>query len=804
MGWAKKHLNVSDRAAIAASLYKVTETGKASGKGWINGYCPLHAEDNPSFGYNPVEDVFHCMAGCTKDGDLIDLFCLVEGYEASAGFLEFKKRYGDGVESLPAMQDGAGRDKAAPDGHQKAGPEEDLPEVDIEQMRAAYTGFPELPENWQKRLEATRGWSAAVIAEFGLKLQTHYRCKYSGELKAVHDGMGRIVMPIADLDGIQNLRLYDPASTGKNKIISWGRGIGQNRLFPYPSRGDGLVWLCEGEGDMLCARSLGLESYTQTAKRMRWPEDQVRHFQGRDVVICYDADVAGDKYARAAAESLLGTASSIRIIIWPDFMLQDGELPLKHGQDLTDFIITHGRGKNDLELLLASAKVIDELDDVKTESFWQFFGITASGRPGFQPRLLAERLLQDFDLLNDPTTGLLYRWNGTYFERYEKDNLRRQAINYLGNESNKGRYDDAVSQAVILSTIPSGRSVNDREGWICLKNGMFNVDTLELAPHKKDYYATIQVNVHFNPDKPKNCPRWLKFLQETIQTKEPIEQLQEFYGYCLTRETRYEMCLITIGDGGDGKSTAQRVLRHLVGADNCTSVSFDGLEDQFQRVSLYNKMINLSSEVGGRAMDSEYFKKIVSGDSITASFKHKDNFEFVPYAKLVFALNKMMKIIDNSDGLYRRLLPIHFKRQFLPGDPARDPHLEEKLIAEDEGIFAWALVGLERLRKRGCFDLSCDETQALLKGYRRQNSPIYAFVEDCCVVGAAFETSKEDMYKQYKAYCAANGFGAVHRENFWIDLRQVVKNIKLSRPRIAGERIRSVKGVGLLAASSEE
>jgi putative DNA primase/helicase len=369
-------------------------------------------------------------------------------------------------------------------------------------------------------------------------------------------------------------------------------------------------------------------------------------------------------------------------------------------------------------------------------------------------------------------------------------------------ESVRNRYEDAVGQAIILATMEEDRELDDKKGWICLDNGMFNIDTMETAPHGKHFLSTVQLPFSFDPDNPKPCPLWQKFLSETIQTENPIQQLQEFFGYCMTKEVRYETCLFMIGDGGDGKSTVQTLLRALCGKANCTSVPLDGLEDQFQRSALYKKLVNMSAEVGSNAMDSQFFKLIVSGDEISAAFKHKNTFDFEPFVKMVFAVNKMPKIMDNTDGFYRKILPISFKRQFLPGDPDRDPFLVDKLMEELPGIFGWAMAGLARLRQRGCFDVDCDETLQLVSEYRRQNSPIFAFVQDCLAIGETYTAGKEDLYKAYKAYCGENGYGASHRENFLADLRRTVKAVKNTRPRVNGERVQSLAGVGLVLKGS--
>ena len=48
-----------------------------------------------------------------------------------------------------------------------------------------------------------------------------------------------------------------------------------------------------------------------------------RSMAGRDVVIAYDADVAGIKGAHVAAKSIAGQAKSVRALLWPELMRAD-------------------------------------------------------------------------------------------------------------------------------------------------------------------------------------------------------------------------------------------------------------------------------------------------------------------------------------------------------------------------------------------------------------------------------------------------------------------------------------------------
>jgi putative DNA primase/helicase len=523
-------------------------------------------------------------------------------------------------------------------------------------------------------------------------------------------------------------------------------------------------------------------------------------FKGKDVFVAYDADAPGQKYAGFAAQALAGTAKSVRMIQWPSFMGIDenGAYPGDHGQDLTDFFVTHGKTPADLQALINTAASPGDspapLSDSASPDILQFFEYGINKRFSFKPRLLAEKLASEAMLLSDPGTGLVYRWNDKYWELFDEDHIRSAAILYLGNESQKSRVEDAVYQVKMLATISHGRAVNDREDWINLQNGMLNIYTFEMRPHDPEFYFINIVPVVFDPKSQKRCERFEQYLSTNIVTPEVIAQLQEFTGYCLVRHANYEKCVFLLGPGADGKSRYMKILRALVGPENCSAVSFGDIEDHFQRSALYNKMVNLSAEVGSNMIESEYFKKITSGDTINAAFKHKDAFDFNPYCKLVFAGNILPRVRDNSDGFFRRILPIQFKRQFKEGDPDRDPELLEKFRAEISEIFFWALCGLKRLVEQKRFT-DCKETRDLLMGYRRSNNPILCFVEDECSLGDELEVAKADLYNAYRKYCGENGYVPVSRETFFRELYAAIQNLRLYRPRLDGERISVIQGI---------
>jgi putative DNA primase/helicase len=828
MGIVLKHLSESQRAWIARSLFKVTSEEK--GKGEIHGLCPIHGESNPSFSYNYQKDSYNCFS-CGASGDLIRLWTEVHHQSQTEGFKAFCEQYGielkhdhdHAVDSHSGHRDHSPADPS-PDPAAPAPPELAHEQI-IEQMKRAWEKFPALPAAFVARIERERGWSPAVIEMLDLRLEAWRLSRKKGDLYQVHEPV-KIAIPIHTTAGeLINIRLYQPGAK-EFKIISFGKSTGQSALFPCgPQYTDKTVLLCEGESDTICALSHGFNAITQTSKLIKWPDDHQAPFKGRDVVIAYDADLPGQKYARAAAEALRGVAKSVRVLLWPAFMGKDetGAIPDKHGQDLTDFFVRHARSAADLQDLIDSAApwppppvdipnrepVIDPekaadkkhgdktVDD--TNDFEQFFDYGASDRKSFKPRLLAEKILQDHKLLFDPGTGILYRWNGKFWQEYEREHLEAACTKYLRIEAKQSRITDASYQARILSTLPAGRTVNDQTDYICIQNGMLNINTFAIEPHDPEYLSTYSLPVTLDPESKKRCDVFERYLATSVQDDDAIAQMQEFAGYIISRDTKYEKCLFLLGPGRDGKSKFINAMKDMVGIDNMSAVSFADLEKEFARSSLYNKMLNVSTEIGSEVIESAYFKAITSGDPIQAAFKHKDNFTFAPYCKLIFAGNILPRIKDNSDALFERILPIQFKKQFLEGDPDRDEHLGDKLKEERSEIFYWALCGLKRLREQRRFSDSA-ATRKLMMEFRRSNNPIICFVEERCVLGDGQSIDKDDLYAEYDRYCRKSNYKPVHKNNFFRELYHAVGRLRIYQARSGGERSRSVEGIGLKPA----
>ena len=121
--------------------------------------------------------------------------------------------------------------------------------------------------------------------------------------------------------------------------------------------GQDPVFICEGEKDVDNLRTLGLTATTNPMGAGKWNIIYNPCLAGRDVIILPDNDEPGKKHSTQVAQSLLGTAKSVKVLTLPD-------LPEKG--DVSDFL-TKLAGITK-EQFLEVASTADDWKELKEES----------------------------------------------------------------------------------------------------------------------------------------------------------------------------------------------------------------------------------------------------------------------------------------------------------------------------------------------------------------------------------------------------------------------------------------------------
>lgn len=282
-------------------------------------------------------------------------------------------------------------------------------------------------------------------------------------------------------------------------------------------------------------------------------------------------------------------------------------------------------------------------------------------------------------------------------------------------------------------------------------NGVVDVRDMTVRPHRVADYIQTCVPWAYQPDA--QCPVLMRCLDTYFggddDGQAKIDALQEFFGYCLMPHARYKKALFCLGESDCGKSTIPFLLRILLGAENCTAVAVEAMNDERKRAPLLGKLVNLLTELTSDAMIADGgFKTLVSTEEpILFDVKWGGVFMDIPVCKHVIVGNNKPAINDRSNGTYRRLLLIHF-RHVIPHSE-QDTAIWDKLRLEVDGILSWALEGAQRLHQNaGRFT---DPGAMEVAEYRQSENAMASFVEHYCEVEPTDKTKTSYFIERFNA-----------------------------------------------------
>jgi putative DNA primase/helicase len=336
--------------------------------------------------------------------------------------------------------------------------------------------------------------------------------------------------------------------------------------------------------------------------------------------------------------------------------------------------------------------------------------------------------------------------------------------------------------------------VNPNKSLINIENGMLDWQNMTLKEHNKEYYSQFQLPVDYSEDS--RCPKWRKTLKEWLPDQKTRDFIQEFIGLCLIPDTKYHKALILHGAGSNGKSTFLEVIAKLLGEDNLSNIPMHRLSNRFETAYIQDKLVNICSDIDPKYLnETGVLKTMIAGEPLRGEHKFGSSFDFTPVIRLIFSANEIPKARDKTDGWYRRLEIVDFPNHFSKDDPGFDPYLKEKLYNELGGIFLWALKGLKRLEKQGCFTRS-DPMKQAMADYMDENDSVKAFVRDRTVMGPSKQIYGKIFYEEYKAFCSENGIkNHVTRRKFTTSLKK--EGIKVGHRSWKGSNSRFYIGIDL-------
>ncbi|UGL61853.1 DNA primase/helicase [Microbacterium phage Franklin22] len=635
-------------------------------------------------------------------------------------------------------------------------------------------------DGWAKDLFEADGAQALGYAaqRFGIEPEDARRLGLGVTTKL--GGGPRLVVPFRDraghalgfqaraLNNVAQIRWAGPANPDG---ASWTRigffqGVsGWEEVIITEGPGDALTAVATGY-DALAIRGAGLVSNDHVL-------DQVAEMlQGRVAIIAGDGDDAGKQFSSRLAEALIARGITTKI------------MKMRDGLDLSDWRaedpswFRQGFVKEVVKLAAVTAK------QAKIKR-WSYPFADIGGA-----RYLSDKLANEGKPLRFTEAAGFYQLeNGVWTKKADGD--VRTAAQAIGRDlrefaeaaedddpdfaANAWKYKQIVESsrgidAIMkeLKSLPGIRAAQDdfdqRPYLLAVRNGVVDLRTGELLPHDPALLLTRRIDVNYVAAA--KAPRWTQFLDEVFPGQPEMPgYMQRVVGYGITGETDEQCFVVHYGTGANGKSLFTDTLTEIFEPITTTTPfsTFearrgDGVPNDL--AALAGARLVMAPEGNqGKLMDEALLKRVTGRDLIAARFLRREFFTFRPQFLLQMSTNYRPAFKGQDEGLWRRVKLIEWNRYFKPHE--RDADLPEKLMAEAEGILAWAVQGAVAWYAGGLQEP--DSVAAVTDDYRKQSDALVEFLsatEDSIYTkgDASDWVARTDLFRDFQDWADAENF----------------------------------------------
>jgi len=257
-----------------------------------------------------------------------------------------------------------------------------------------------------------------------------------------------------------------------------------------------------------------------------------------------------------------------------------------------------------------------------------------------------------------------------------------------------------------------------------------------------------------------DCPQWMAFLSDIAGGDVDLQAyLQRMVGYCLTGVTSAHALFFLYGTGANGKSVFANVISTILG-DYAATASMDtfvetrGDRHPTDLAGLRGaRFVTAIETEQGRRLNESKVKAITGGDKISARFMRQDFFEYTPQFKPVIVGNHKPAIRNIDEAMKRRMHMIPFTVTIPP--ERRDSRLTEKLLAERDGILAWAVAGCLAWQREGLKPPA--SVVSATEEYFEAEDALGRWLEERCVREPNAKSLTAELFTDWKQWAETSG-----------------------------------------------
>ena len=470
-----------------------------------------------------------------------------------------------------------------------------------------------------------------------------------------------------------------------------------------------------------------------------WQDSYTEFLRGRDVAIIANNDNSGYTFSGCVSNLIGKAAKSTRIlclkVLWPE--MPDG------GNAVTFF---NKFGKDGVKMLSEFARDTEPCYETNEQPHAPDF----YSESRFLHNVMGDYLVRKYGVCKINDTIHIYD-NGLYKQGEEAlhgfmidliptltDAKRKEVYKYI-----KASRKTPVKEVSPPHLLPFASRIYD------IRENKF----IEYAP---EHVFLNRFPFDYNPDAPE-CDTVTQTINRIAEgDAEVVNLLYEAMGNCFYMLNSFRGAVMLYGkSGNNGKSTLLNMIATMIGRENTSYLTLQDTAEKFRLTEVYGKAANIGDDIPSSYLpESSTFKKLVTGERITAEKKGQDPFSFKPYAKMFFAMNGLPPVSDKSKAFFGRILLIPLNNDFSKSSEM-DVNLKDKQWTkrEMECLTKHAVEGLKRLLQNGDFTRPQCVLDAVAE-YEAENNPVKEFLEE---YGSVTNQTTQFVYDRFTEWCYRNG-----------------------------------------------
>ena len=334
---------------------------------------------------------------------------------------------------------------------------------------------------------------------------------------------------------------------------------------------------------------------------------------------------------------------------------------------------------------------------------------------------------------------------------------------------------------------------------LVFKNGVLDLDTMEMSPHSPDSYHLTGYPVNYLADEKPTVTPFRDYLFELTQDSEGVTTLFEMIGSCFDPGV-FEMRTVFLltGSGSNGKSTLLDIIEELVGMHNISRTPFtDYGIDRWAKGGLVDKALALDDDIDPTKPLGPALKSLVTKKVHEVELKYRNSFPYPLEATFIGAINGQPHTSDTSDAFWDRFLVLDFPMTFEKDATARQRLMSEFTSSEMLDSIATFSVNLYAQAKCAGVFTRPERSEEMVAMFQENSNHIITFANERLVHSPDVIETRRDVRAAYGDWCDDNHVTKPYSsKRFWQSLWS--QGFKDGKPRkIEGKVERVIEDVQL-------